>query len=444
VPRCQVQHLKVFLVRPGRVLRHQGVISQPEHAGGKQLLPIAVLGKRSRLAHQPVNDVPVIHPVLVATPQTWQLLDQVLRVPHLHPFGIKPRLDHLPNQPAGHRVTVALQVNQAARVHATGLLLTRFQTPRRQGSQPRLFLRQALAPARVEPRAQLVQKPRIRFPAGKIPAAPQHQGLVHGLLETMMPLLDVAVLVGVIRLDLLTDQTVMRQQRLITPRELLPLRQIVDRRAQTVGAMPQRHAAQLPQRVLQPVAETLEALGKADGRRLPVRVGQHKVVDQVRERLPLDRHAQRAHVREIRGPQPAGFVDLAEEHFLGWSGQGPPASHLPLQGAQLAIGEATGVAALQLAEDRFGLKSRLLLQQCLDLRPDRGERIAAGGPIVPPGQGAGQLLQPPILACRFVIHVGSRRGDGQRLAGRHQSPQLPHLSVRDHRKPPCMKNLRIV
>lgn len=123
--------MKVFLVCPGRVLRYQAVIGQPEHAGGKQLLPIAVLGKRSRLAHQPVNDVPVIHPLLVATPQTRQPLDQMLRVPDLHPFGIKPRLDHLADQPAGHRVAVPLQVNQAARIHATGPLLTRFQTPRR-------------------------------------------------------------------------------------------------------------------------------------------------------------------------------------------------------------------------------------------------------------------------------------------------------------------------
>jgi hypothetical protein len=115
--------------------------------------------------------------------------------------------------------------------------------------------------------------------------------------------------------------------------------------------------AQLGQGILQAVAEALEALGEADRARLPVRVGQHEVVDQVRERLAVDGHLQAAGVREVGGAQPAGFVDLAEEHLLGRPVQGTPLLDVPLQGAQLPVGKAARVLALQPLEHGLGLQA---------------------------------------------------------------------------------------
>jgi hypothetical protein len=89
-------------------------------------------------------------------------------------------------------------------------------------------------------------------------------------------------------------------------------------------------AAQLGQGVLQTVAEALEALGEADAAGLPVRVGQHEVVDQVRQRLAVDGHLQAGRVREVGGAQVAGLVDLAEEDLLGRTVQGPPLLDVPL------------------------------------------------------------------------------------------------------------------
>jgi hypothetical protein len=54
-----------------------------------------------------------------------------------------------------------------------------------------------------------VQKPAVLFSAGKIPAPTQHQRLVHRLLEPSVPLLNVAILVRVVRLDLLAAHPVM-------------------------------------------------------------------------------------------------------------------------------------------------------------------------------------------------------------------------------------------
>jgi hypothetical protein len=303
-------------------------------------------------------------------------------VAHFQVLGVQPHLDLLADQPARHRVAVPLHVDQTALVHATTPLLAGFQPAARQRPQHRQLLQQSRTPAGIELLLQSVQKALVLFPAGKIPAAPQHQGLVHRLLETPMPLLDVAVLVGVIRLDLLADQTVMSQQPLIALRELLLLRQVVHRRAQPIRAVPLRHGAQLPQRVLQPFAQALETLRKTDRHRLPVRVRQHEMVNHVREPLPRDGHAQVVHVREVRRRQPPRFMHLGEVHFLGRPRRGPPTTHLPLQRPQLPLGEPARITALQLPEDRLGLQPGLLRQQAANLHPHLGKGIDPRPPSV--------------------------------------------------------------
>jgi hypothetical protein len=148
-----------------------------------------------------------------------------------------------------------------------------------------------------------------------------------------MTLLYVAVLVRPGRVDGLALQAVVLQQAVITLLKRVPLAAGRHGGCQRIGAVHLRHAAQFRQRVLQARAETLEALGEADRARLPVRVGQHEVVDQVCKRLTVDGNAQAGAVREVRGTQPTGLMHLGEEHFLGRSVQSPPLFETPLQGA---------------------------------------------------------------------------------------------------------------
>jgi len=136
-----------------------------------------------------------------------------------------------------------------------------------------------------------------------------------------------------------------------------------------------RHTTQGGQSVLQAFAEALETLGEAERARLPVRVGQHEVVDQVHQRLALDGDAQVGRVREVAGAQPARMMDLTEEHLPGTAVQGPPALDVPLQGAQLAIGEASREAALQVVEQGLGLQAGVEAQLLFELRPDLGEGL---------------------------------------------------------------------
>jgi len=206
-------------------------------------LSITILSKRSWLPHQPVDDVAVVHLALVAAPQPRQTLGELLRVPHFQVFGVQTHLHLFTNQSARNHVTVPLDMNHAALVDTTLQALIRFQAPRRQRSQDSHFLDKPLTSTGVEPRLQFVEKPRVRAAIGKVSAATEHQRLIHRFLEATMPLLDVAILVGVGCLYLLPHESVMFEQSPITLRELLVRSRVIHRQAHPIGPMPRRHAA---------------------------------------------------------------------------------------------------------------------------------------------------------------------------------------------------------
>jgi hypothetical protein len=73
---------------------------------------------------------------------------------------------------------------------------------------------------------------------------------------------------------------------------------------------------------------------------------QHKVVDQVRERLTVDRDAQVGQMREVRGAQSARQMLLGEEHFLVRPARGPPVLQPPLKRSQELRRQLPGMPAL--------------------------------------------------------------------------------------------------
>lgn len=285
--------------------------------------------------------------MLAASTQTRQQFHPLLGVPHFDPLRIQTSLYPLTDQPTGHRVGVAANVDRAASVHTHAQSLARFQATRRQRTQPRQFLFLPRPPAGVDLLKQPTQEGLVLHAAGEVAAATQHQSLVQCPFELAMALLHVPVLVSMRRLDRLACQTIMTQQRLVTLRErrrtLCPR---WDGCRQSVGAVHLRYAAQLPQGVLQALAEALVTLGEADRSRLPVRVGQDEVVDQVLEGRTGDGHTQVGAVREVAGTQPSRMVNLGEEYLLGRSGKGTPLLDASLQGTQLAIGKASRKATL--------------------------------------------------------------------------------------------------
>jgi hypothetical protein len=437
-----MQDAQILPVGIARPLLNQRIVGHAEMARGKQFLSVAIVREGAGLAHQPVDDVPIVDAMLVAAAQPRQMLDPLLRVPHFQVFHEETDLDLLADQPAGHGIAVAIDVNQTAAIDAGLQTLARFQAPSRQRSELGAFFLQPVTPAGIEKREPLLQELRIGFSTGEVPASAQHQGLVDGGLEAMVPLFDVAVFVGVVGLDLLAGHAVVGQQCLIPLCELFFIGEVVDGRAHAIGAMPLRDAAEFEQRILQTRAEAFKALREADRRRLPIRVGQHKMVDHVVEALPLDAHAQVVHHGEIGGAEPPGLMNLGEEDFLGRTGTGTPATDVALQRPQLVVGEAARMAPLQFFEDGLGLQPGLGFEQLAHAAPHLREGIGTRAPGVGQDGFAGPFAELAIFACGLLVHVRPPRRLGQRFAVGQQAEQLLDLLVRNHRNPPCARKLR--
>jgi hypothetical protein len=211
LPRGQVQDAQVLLGRSLRLLLDQPVIDEAEATGREQVVAVAVVGKRPRLAHQPVDDVPVVDAVVAPAPQARQTLDLPLGIPDLDVVGVQARFDPFPDQPARHRVGVARDVDGAARIHAYAPALARLDPPRRERPQQGHLLGQTLLASRVQLSEQLPQEGFVVRALGKVATAAQHQGLVQGAFEAVVALLGVAILVARIRVGDLALQAVMPQ-----------------------------------------------------------------------------------------------------------------------------------------------------------------------------------------------------------------------------------------
>ena len=96
----------------------EAVVGHAEPTGGEQVFAIAVPLKRPRLAHQPVDDVPIIDTRCLLRPRSrGKRSTSRLGVPDLQVLDVEPDLDLLADQSAGDRIGIAVHVDQAARIH---------------------------------------------------------------------------------------------------------------------------------------------------------------------------------------------------------------------------------------------------------------------------------------------------------------------------------------
>ena len=427
----------------GSVFVLQPVVGHAKAAVGEQVRAITIVVKGTRLAHQLVDDVPVVDRVFVASHQPRQRVHVLARVPDFHTVGIQPRFDFLADQPAVDRVGIAVDVDQAPRVHAHRQPQATVLPLRRQRPQRGAFLGVPFPAGRVAHGHHLVEKAQVVVAAAEVAAATQMQRLVHRRLEMPMRRLAVAVLVRLAHIDPFAGQAVMVQQPPIARLKLALGREVVDRRAQAIAAVPARHAPEFPQRVLQAVGQRLERLRRADAHRFPVRVREHEVIHEMVETLAEDRDGQRVHAGEIRGRQVAGVMHLAEHDRACRTRRGPPLLNATLEGAPLALGKLPGILLLEPVKQCFGMQTRLGFQPFLDLRPQLRQRVLPR----PIGAwlllGAGQRTQFAILACRLLVHASPPGRYGQPLLRLQVPKQFPYLSIRDHRKPPVCKELQL-
>jgi hypothetical protein len=231
----------------------ESIERQAEPRRREQVVAIGVIRERPRLADQRVDDVPVVHRRALPADQSGEGVDVFVRVPDLDPVGEQPGLDPLADQPAVHRVGVAVNVNQTAGIDPASDLQARRQPGLGQPFERRDFLGEPVRPTGVADGHDLPQERPILVPAGEVAAAAKPQRLVDGRFEVPVRRFRVAVLVRLSGVGPLACHAVMGQQIAVPGLELPRRRQVVHRRTQGVAAVPPRHPAQLPERVLQPV-----------------------------------------------------------------------------------------------------------------------------------------------------------------------------------------------
>ena len=264
------------------------VVGQAEPRGREQIVPVGVVRERSRLPHQRVDHMPVMHRVLVTTDQPRQRVGEFVRVPDFHAIGEESGFHPLADQSAMNRVGAAVNVDQASRIDAARHLEATRQTHIGQIPQRRDFFGEAISPRFVANVHHVLEEPTVLFAAGKLPTPPQQQCLIDGGFEVAVRRFDIAILMGLSGVDPLARQTVVCQQIAVSGLEFSRRRVVVHRCGEAVAAMPSRYATEFVQSVLQAIGECLERFGEADAHRFPVRVGEDEVVDHVVERLACD------------------------------------------------------------------------------------------------------------------------------------------------------------
>jgi hypothetical protein len=207
-----------------------------------------------------------------------------------------------------------------------------------------------------------------------------------------MALFGISILMGLAGVDGLSFQAIVGQQGAVILLEQFTVAEVVHRGGEPIGAVHLGNRSQFPEGVLKSLAEALETFGKADCAGLPVGIGQDKVIDHVIKRLAGECNPQLVHVREVRGSQLAGPVDLVEENLLGRALGGSPHFDLALQGAELDVGELAWKAALEIGEKGLGLEPGIELQHVTKLGPHILERILPR----PPGSRAHGFARQPL------------------------------------------------
>jgi hypothetical protein len=228
----------------------QKVVGHPEPAGGEHRIAVAVLLECSRLADQPVDDVAVLDAMLASASESRQGVQLPGPMPDVEGFGPDVNIHLFADQTTRQRVRVAADMDRAPRIDPGLEPAGHLQATSRQRRQHGHFFEKSLLSVGIASGHELLEERLIVASTGEIAAAAKHQGLVDSLLETVMTLLDVAILVGLSRLDRLTFEAIMRQQCLISPSEQFRAGITVDRGGQAIGAVSPGDSSQFPQGVL--------------------------------------------------------------------------------------------------------------------------------------------------------------------------------------------------
>jgi len=214
---------------------------------------------------------------------------------------------------------------------------------------------------------QQIDEAPVVLNACKFAAAAQDQRLGNRGLQMPVLRFHRSVLMGLTAIVAAGVHAVMTDKGIIAFGHILALigSQVAECGRQAVGAVVLRHAAKRPKRLLQVLGQGREAFSAENyADMFPAAVDHDEVIEQVRERLPCDRHAQLVSMVEVGLAHISRLGRLAEDDVALGTVQRPPLTHPPLQGApDTIIGERQWMRALKVAQQGDRLQRAVLHQQ---------------------------------------------------------------------------------
>lgn len=273
--------------------------------------------------------------------------------------------------------------------------------------------------------------------------AAQPESLVQPSLEVAVSRFHIPVLVRLSHVDPMAFEAIVIQQRLVRSRELLVAGEVVHRRRQAVAAHPHWHAPRQMQGILKACGQGLERLGMTQVNVLPIGIREDRMKQQMIVRSAANRNAQAIQVDEVERDHIAGLMHLGKLDLVLNSVLQLPFLHPPLQRPPEGIADRPfsrfgGVVfLLEPIQQGHRPEPGIVLQELLDFRPERFERI---GPRAVrsgrPGLLAGECPLIPILANGSFSHVQCLGNPSHGLPLMEQTKHLSRLGVAEHRKPP--------
>src|SRR5262249_4027755 len=193
--RRQFQQLQILAL--GSFVRSllQLVISQPKDHSRIETRSKSVALKYPGLFDQRMDDVTIIDRRLAFAAQPFHLFNQLPGIPDLHMIRVDADIHSFSDQLARHGVMIMTNHNRAVAADSLRLFAVSVKMSLGQRPQRLEIFRHSIAPPFIASREQLPQEFAILFARREFAAAAQDQFLLDSSFESMMRLLDVAVLV---------------------------------------------------------------------------------------------------------------------------------------------------------------------------------------------------------------------------------------------------------
>jgi hypothetical protein len=124
--RRVLKNLEIVLGAPAFVATvAESIVGNAEVRRWKQIVAIRVARECARFTYQRINHVPVMHRVPIAANESRQCVHEPIGVPDFDTIGEQPRFDDFTTQPAMHRISIAVNVDQTSGIDAATHLQAR-------------------------------------------------------------------------------------------------------------------------------------------------------------------------------------------------------------------------------------------------------------------------------------------------------------------------------